>query len=88
MVLHLVIMVFCITVLSGMYFTYDTPNTNNEVLILVDMSYSNSDNSDMKDDFVKSVIDESASQYRVGVVTFGYNQVYAAPFSTDTEEVY
>ena len=57
MVLHLVIMVFCITVLSGMYFTYDTPNTNNEVLILVDMSYSNSDNSDMKDDFVKSVID-------------------------------
>ena len=56
MVLHLVIMVFCITVLSGMYFTYDTPNTNNEVLILVDMSYSNSDNSDMKDDFVKSVI--------------------------------
>lgn len=87
LVLHLVIMVLTITTLSGMYFTYDLPNTSNEVIILVDMSFSGEENQTAKKEYVKSVIEESDSLYRVGVVTFGYDQVYAAPFSTDIEEV-
>lgn len=91
LVLHLVVMTFCIIALSGLYFTYDLVNTNNEVLILVDMSYSSETFSDRqydKDDFVRTVIEESDSNYKIGVVTFGYNQVYAAEMSTDIDAVY
>ncbi|MBQ1942729.1 MAG: hypothetical protein II368_03670, partial [Clostridia bacterium] len=39
-VLHMLIMVLCITVFAGIRFTYDIPNRENEVLLLVDDSYS------------------------------------------------
>ena len=87
-VLHSIIMVLCIAVLSGMFFSYDLPNTDNEVLLLVDMSFSGEENNAAKDEYVRSVIDVSDSMYKVGVVTFGYDQVYAAPFDTDTDKVY
>ena len=87
LVLHLVIMTLTITALSGIYFTYDLPNTSKEVIILVDMSFSGEDSQLEKKQFVKDVITESNSLYSVGVVTFGYDQVYAAPFSTDVEEI-
>ena len=98
LVLHLVIMTLCIFTLSGIYFTYDKTDTSNEVLILVDMSFSDeqygNDNgagvydSAYKNQFIRSVIDASGSDYKIGVVTFGYNQVYAAKMSTDTDKVY
>ncbi|MCH5155758.1 MAG: VWA domain-containing protein [Clostridiales bacterium] len=98
LVLHLVIMTLCIFTLSGMYFSYDKTDTSNEVLILVDMSFSNEQyendygkgeyDSANKNRFIRSVIDASGSDYKIGVVTFGYNQVYAAKMSTDTDKVY
>ncbi|MDE6200316.1 MAG: VWA domain-containing protein [Clostridiales bacterium] len=91
LVLHLVIMTLCIFTLSGIYFTYDKADKSNEVIILVDRSYSSETYGTKdydKNEFVRSVIDDSGSKYKVGVVTFGYNQVYAANMSTDTDEVY
>ncbi|MDE6029803.1 MAG: VWA domain-containing protein [Clostridiales bacterium] len=91
LVLHLVIVTLCIFTLSGVYFTYDKADVSNEVLILVDRSYSGEQYGTSqydKDDFVRSVIEESGKKYKVGVVTFGYDQVYAAKMSTDTDEVY
>lgn len=91
LVLHLVIMTLCIFTLSGMYFAYDKVDKSNEVVILVDRSYS-SENYGIteydKNEFVRSIIDDSGKKYKVGVVTFGYNQVYAAKMSTDTDAVY
>ena len=37
-VLHSIIMVLAIFILSGMTFSYQTPNTENEIILLVDMS--------------------------------------------------
>ncbi len=91
LVLHLVIMTLCIFTLSGMYFTYDKADKSNEVLILVDRSYSGEKYGTTdydKDDFVRTVIDDSGKKYKVGVVTFGYDQVYAAKMSTNTDEVF
>lgn len=98
LVLHLVIATLCIFTLSGIYFSYDKDDTSNEVLILVDMSYSSEQYSNDfvksdfvqadKDSFVRAVIDASGSDYKIGVITFGYNQVYAAKMSTDIEKVY
>ena len=91
LVLHLVIMTLCIFTLSGIYFAYEETDTKNEVLVLVDLSFSSEHYGEItndKNEFVRAVIDETNSDYKVGVITFGYNQVYAATMSTDTDEVY
>ena len=91
LVLHLVIMTLCIFTLSGIYFSYDKTDKSNEVLILVDRSYSSEEYGDQnydKDNFVRAIIEDSGSKYKIGVVTFGYNQVYAAKMSTDVDEVF
>lgn len=87
-VLHLVVMVLSIAVLAGINFQYDVPNEENEVILLVDKSESAGLSEDAKDEFVYDVIKSSTSQFKVGVVTFGYDQVYAAPLSNDSDEVY
>ena len=87
-VLHLTAMVLAITGLAGLHFTYDEPNPENEVLLVVDVSYSNNEADQIKTDFVRSVIDGNDSSVKLGVVTFGYDQVYAAPLSYDMDEVY
>lgn len=86
--LHLIIMALSILVLAGITFAYNSPNTNNEILILVDTSFSNREARETRNEFVKQVIDESGSNFKIGVVNFGYDQVYAAEMSTDGEKVY
>lgn len=87
-VLHICIMVLCICVLSGMAFLYDVPNEDNQIILLVDMSDSNGDSEAQRDTVIRDILDESRSQYNVGIVMFGYDQVLAAPFSYDMDDVY
>lgn len=88
LVLHIIVMTCSITVLSGITFSYDIPNIENELILLVDASDSDIKADDAKNNFIKSVIDENASRYKVGIVTFGWSQVYAAELSTDPVSVY
>lgn len=88
LILHLTAMTLVVFVLSGINFQYDQPNVENEILLLVDMSDSNSESENDKDDFIRSVLDESASDYTMGIIMFGYDQVFAAPFSRNVDEVY
>lgn len=87
-VLHLVIMALAIAMLSGITFKYEIKNKENELLLLVDASYSNRESEREKDDFIGSVIKKCGSDFKVGVVKFGYDQVYAAELSNDTDGVY
>ncbi|MCQ2399268.1 MAG: VWA domain-containing protein, partial [Clostridia bacterium] len=88
-VLHLTIMVLCISVLAGLTFSYQIPNEKNEIIILVDVSDSSASVEDERDSFVKTVIrDSSFDNYNVGVVTFGFDQVYAVPLTTDVSGIY
>lgn len=87
-VLHLLVMTLCITVLAGISFSYDIVNTENEVILLVDVSDSGSDAEEARNDFIRSVLDESREEFKVGIVTFGYTQVYASPLSVDTDRAY
>lgn len=88
MVMHGLVMLLSVCVLSGICFMYDIPNTHNQVLLLVDMSDSSENASLRRDSIVSDILDESNSQYSVGVVLFGYDQVLAAPLSTDADDVY
>ena len=75
MVLHLVIMVLCISVLAGMTIEYDVANDENEVILLVDASFSGGKSDQEKDEFIQSVIASGNSNFKLGIVTFGYDQV-------------
>lgn len=97
MVLHMLVMVLCISVLAGMEFRYDIPNEANEIILLVDLSdttkgfVSDVDeniNSNV-DDFVAEIIDESLySDFKLGIVTFGFDQKYVVPLTMDLYDAY
>lgn len=87
-VLHVCILVMCVGVLSGFTVEYDKPNNENEIILLVDASYSSREIEEQRDAFIHNVLSESNSRFKMGVVTFGCNQVYAAELSNDSEEVY
>lgn len=87
-VMHLIVMVLSIALLAGMTIEYDTPDTDVEVVLLVDYSYTLDDSEGEVDDFVKEVVDNCNSQYKLGVVKFGYDQVYAVELTNDMTKVY
>lgn len=87
-VLHLIVMVLTVAVISGMTFEYDVSNKENEVILLVDTSDSaDPDVIQKREDFVQSVISYCDSKFKLGVVTFGFDQVYAAELTYKTEDV-
>lgn len=88
MVLHGLIMLLCVSVLAGVAFLYDMPNDDNQIYLLVDMSDSGGENDQQRDELVRDILDESRSQYKVGVVLFGYDQVLASELSYNSDEVY
>lgn len=87
-VCHLVVITLCILIFAGIKITYDVPNTENEVILLVDTSFSGEENEDERNAFVESVIGSTESKFRLGVVTFGFNQVYAVELTQDMEDAY
>ena len=88
MILHMVIMLLAVGLLAGLGFSYDLPNDKNEVILLVDASFSESEIEDEKNEFIKTIIDNNNSAFTLGVVTFGYDQVYAVELTKDMSSVY
>ncbi len=86
--LHLVIMFLAIALLAGLTFQYYVPNTETEVILLVDTSFTTDDTAEESNDFVKSVIDNCDSMYKLGIVKFGYDQVYALELTNDLNKAY
>ena len=89
-VLHLIVMVLSIAVLAGITFQYRIPNKENELILLIDKSSSNAAQKveQNKEDFIYEVLKSTDSKVKVGIVTFAYDQVYAAELSYDTDKVY
>ena len=88
-ILHLCVFVLCITVLAGIGFSYDVHNSKNEIMLVVDASYSTEEEKTIKENYIQDVIAMSDSNvYKLGIVTFGYNQTYAAPLTNDYADLY
>lgn len=87
-VLHALAMTLCVTILAGISFHYEVPNRQNELLILVDLSDSNEEQNGKKEEFIHSVIDACDKNFKVGIVTFGRDSVYAAPLTYDLDRIY
>ena len=88
MALHVVIMLLAVSLLAGVGFEYELPNDKNEVIILVDASFSEENLEAEKNEFIKAVIDSNNAAFKLGIVTFGYDQVYAAELTKDMSSVY
>ncbi len=87
LVMFLVASIISVNLLAGINFTYETPNTKNEIILLVDVSDSTEVERSDKDSFVESIINVADGEYSIGVVKFGYDQKYVAELSTDGEDV-
>ena len=87
-VMHLIVMFLGIAVLAGFTIEYHTPDTEREVILLVDVSKTTKEMKYRTDDFVRTVIDNCDSLYKLGIVKFGYDQVYAVELSSDTSKMY
>ena len=87
-VLHLLASVLAINLLAGISFSYELPNEGNEVILLVDVTDSNVTTREEKDNFILSVLGLCEEDCKVGIVKFGFDQVHAAEFSRDVEQVY
>ena len=88
MTLHIIAMVLAINLLAGLIFSYEIPNEDNEVILLVDVSESNAESQAKKDEFIQSVLNVCEDEFKVGIVKFGFDQIYAAELSVDTQAVY
>ncbi len=89
MVLHLIIMTLAISLLAGITFEYDLPNDENEVILLVDSSYSGSELEDEKDSFIQTVMRANENgTFKLGIVTFGYDQVYSLNLTSNMKDAY
>lgn len=88
-VLHLLVMLFSISVLAGIEFLYQIPNDVNEIILLVDVSQTEEQSKLTRDEFVETVLEDGRyANYKIGVVTFGFDQNYAVPLTYDVEGIY
>lgn len=86
-VFHSLAMFLAINLLAGISFSYELPNTENEVIILVDASDSGEEREAEKNEFIESVVNVCGKDFKIGIVKFGFDQKYVSELSTDTEEV-
>ena len=77
-VLHLIVLALAVLTLAGTMFTYENPNKENQIILLVDVSDTTEQSERERDRFMETVLDMGQYDgYSIGVVTFGYDQVYA-----------
>ena len=88
MVLHLVVFALAVATLAGMLIVYEVPNKENEIILLVDVSDTEQQSASRRDDFIDTVLRQGRyDNYRIGVVTFGYDQVYAVPLTDKVDTI-
>lgn len=85
-ILHTLVSVLCVLILSGIYFTYEYPNVQNELVILVDASFSSSNYKDKVNSFVRDVLLSNEGRSNVSIVTFGYDQKLVVPMGKHNPE--
>lgn len=87
--LHLIVMALSIATLGGMMIHYEIPNDENEIILLVDVSDTEEQSQAVRDEFVETVLkDGSYDNYKIGVVTFGFDQKYAVPLTYEVNDIY
>ncbi len=88
-VLHLMVVVLAVSVLSELKFSYAVANMENEILLVVDVSDTQKQSEKHRDDFIQSVLSYGKNyNFKIGVVTFGFDQIYAVPLTHNIDSIY
>ena len=90
-VLHILVLLFSITTLAGFTIRYTVPNEDNEIILLVDVSDTEELAQADRDAFIQTFLDDNQlkyNSYKVGVVTFGFDQNYAVPLTNEIDGIY
>jgi len=89
MVLHIMIMVFSTAILAGTMVTYQVPNRENEIILLVDVSDTEAVSAKERDELVETLLDYSEyDQFKMGIVAFGFTPKYCSPLSYNLNQVW
>ncbi|UKI12800.1 MAG: hypothetical protein L6V84_00155 [Oscillospiraceae bacterium] len=76
--MHLIVLALAALTLAGTMFTYEIPNKENQIILLVDVSDTTEQSARERERFMETVLNMGQYDgYSIGVVTFGYDQVYA-----------
>ena len=87
--LHLMVVCLCAATLVNTTFDYEMYNPENEILLVIDSSYSTEQEKTAKENYVRDFVAMADTRvYKVGIVTFGADQKYVVPFTNDTSSVY
>ena len=85
MTLHITAMVLAVNLLAGLGFSYEVPNEENELILLVDVSDSTEELRQRRDDFVRSIIDICPEGCRIGIVKFAYGSEYCVALTSERD---
>lgn len=89
LILHLTVVTLSVLVLSGFSIEYSVPNEKNEIILLVDVSDTENQSEEKRNDFIETVLRQSKyDSYKVGIVTFGFDQKYAVPLTDKIEDIF
>ncbi len=77
MILHTTVLTLCICVLSGMYFSWEAADPSNELVLLIDASFSEQGAKSSVDGLVHDILSANDGRSKIAVVTFGYDQKIA-----------
>ena len=82
--MHLLVTVLCVAVLTNVTLDYEVYNSQNEIILVVDNSYSTDQQKKNRDEFVKdAVMMTDPNVFKVGIVTFGYDYKLVSELSND-----
>ena len=87
-VLHLIVLALAALTLAGTMFTYEIPNKENQIILLVDVSDTTEQSARERERFMETILNMGQYDgYSIGVVTFGYDQVYAVKLTDKVGEI-
>jgi len=89
MILHTILSTLAVLLIAGTTFIKSKSNPNNELFILVDVSSTENESKESRDNFVNDLIKQcSYDDIKVGIVTFGYDQEYVSEPTTEYKDLY
>ena len=85
---HILASILAVLMLTGMTIVNTNSNPNNEIILLVDSSDSTADRKNDINDFVDIVVSDARyDKFKIGIVKFGFDQVYAVPLTNDYDSI-
>ena len=88
LVMHLLVTVLCVAVLVNVTLDYDVYNSQNEIILVVDSSYSTEQQKRVKDDYVKEVVMMTDPHvFKIGIVGFGFDNKLISGLTNDVSAV-